>query len=183
MLMFAVGVLSGAILTKLLDLFNTTSKKLQSRPPTASLAAAIDLQGSASAAPATTAINNNDTATATQTPAPTPAEPVVQDDDGDEDYEDEDDEDDAEEENPNERKKLVLVVRQDLKMGTGKMCAQCSHATLGVYQDVVTRYNKDKTNASLKAQMEWLKQWKVSGCAKIVVKANDEETLYVHIDL
>ena len=28
--------------------------------------------------------------------------------------------------------KMVLVVRNDLKMGKGKAAAQCSHATLGI---------------------------------------------------
>ncbi|GMH19679.1 hypothetical protein Nepgr_021520 [Nepenthes gracilis] len=30
--------------------------------------------------------------------------------------------------------KMVLVVRNDLKMGKGKIAAQCSHATLGLYK-------------------------------------------------
>ena len=30
--------------------------------------------------------------------------------------------------------KMVLVVREDLKMGKGKIGAQCGHATLGSYR-------------------------------------------------
>jgi PTH2 family peptidyl-tRNA hydrolase len=30
--------------------------------------------------------------------------------------------------------KLVMVVREDLKMGKGKIGAQCGHATLGAYE-------------------------------------------------
>lgn len=30
--------------------------------------------------------------------------------------------------------KMVLVVRNDLKMGKGKIGAQCGHATLGAYR-------------------------------------------------
>ena len=30
--------------------------------------------------------------------------------------------------------KMVFIVRQDLKMGAGKIGAQCGHATLGVYE-------------------------------------------------
>ena len=30
--------------------------------------------------------------------------------------------------------KMVLIVRDDLKMGIGKIGAQCGHATLGAYQ-------------------------------------------------
>ena len=33
--------------------------------------------------------------------------------------------------------KMVLVVRMDLKMSAGKVAAQCSHATLGLYRDVL----------------------------------------------
>ena len=32
--------------------------------------------------------------------------------------------------------KMVLVVREDLKMGKGKIGAQCGHATLGAYRTV-----------------------------------------------
>lgn len=31
---------------------------------------------------------------------------------------------------------MVLIVRDDLKMGKGKIGAQCGHATLGVYRVV-----------------------------------------------
>ena len=30
--------------------------------------------------------------------------------------------------------KMVLVVRQDLKMGKGKACAQCAHAAVAAYK-------------------------------------------------
>ena len=29
---------------------------------------------------------------------------------------------------------MVLIVREDLKMGKGKVGAQCGHATLGTYE-------------------------------------------------
>lgn len=38
--------------------------------------------------------------------------------------------------------KMVLVVRNDLKMGKGKIAAQCSHATLGLYKKVLYRAPK-----------------------------------------
>jgi len=64
------------------------------------------------------------------------------------------------------RAKMVLVVRQDLKMGVGKIAAQCSHATLGLYKTMV------KTHPSL------LHTWEHLGaCAKIVVKCKDENEL------
>ena len=34
--------------------------------------------------------------------------------------------------------KMVLVVRQDLAMGKGKIAAQCSHATLGASAELCT---------------------------------------------
>ena len=37
---------------------------------------------------------------------------------------------------PGEEMKLVLVVNDGLAMTTGKVAAQCSHATLGVYQSL-----------------------------------------------
>ncbi|GJS01558.1 peptidyl-tRNA hydrolase 2, mitochondrial [Tanacetum coccineum] len=38
--------------------------------------------------------------------------------------------------------KMVLVVRNDLKMGKGKIAAQCSHATLGLYKKILHRAPK-----------------------------------------
>ena len=38
--------------------------------------------------------------------------------------------------------KMVLIVREDLKMGKGKIGAQCGHATLGAYKEC-TKYAKD----------------------------------------
>ena len=35
---------------------------------------------------------------------------------------------------PIEDVKMILVVRKDLKMGVGKIGAQCGHATLGAYK-------------------------------------------------
>ncbi|KAM7398509.1 hypothetical protein PAMA_006423 [Pampus argenteus] len=61
--------------------------------------------------------------------------------------------------------KMVLVVRNDLKMGKGKVAAQCSHAAVSAYKQVQRR------NPSL------LKQWEYCGQPKVVVKAPDEETL------
>jgi PTH2 family peptidyl-tRNA hydrolase len=33
--------------------------------------------------------------------------------------------------------KLVLCVREDLKMGIGKIAAQCCHATLGIVSEII----------------------------------------------
>lgn len=59
--------------------------------------------------------------------------------------------------------KLVLVVRKDLKMGVGKIAAQCSHASIHAYQN------------SKKTTLFW---WALSGQKKIVVSCLSEEALY-----
>ncbi|KAG8535757.1 hypothetical protein GDO81_027833 [Engystomops pustulosus] len=61
--------------------------------------------------------------------------------------------------------KMVLVVRNDLKMGKGKVAAQCSHAAVSAYKQL------QKRNPDL------LKQWEYCGQPKVVVKAPDEGTL------
>mmetsp|Transcript_37508 Transcript_37508/g.71875 ORF Transcript_37508/g.71875 Transcript_37508/m.71875 type:complete len:192 (-) Transcript_37508:186-761(-) len=61
--------------------------------------------------------------------------------------------------------KMVLVVRQDLSMGTGKIAAQCGHATLGAYKQLEARHKS------------LLKVWERSGQAKIVLKCKDENDL------
>lgn len=61
--------------------------------------------------------------------------------------------------------KLVLVVRNDLKMGKGKIAAQCSHAAVAAYKQV-----KQKDPGSLN-------QWEILGQPKVVVKVESEEEL------
>ncbi|KAJ7783551.1 peptidyl-tRNA hydrolase PTH2-domain-containing protein [Mycena maculata] len=61
--------------------------------------------------------------------------------------------------------KLVLVVRTDLGMTTGKIAAQCSHATLACYK---TLSNK---NPPL------LRRWALTGYLKSVVRCSDEDEL------
>jgi PTH2 family peptidyl-tRNA hydrolase len=56
--------------------------------------------------------------------------------------------------------KLVLVVNQELKMGVGKVAAQCSHATLGAYQSLQESGGHDV-----------LERWLASGQPKVVLKA------------
>lgn len=66
--------------------------------------------------------------------------------------------------------KMILVVRNDLKMGKGKVAAQCSHAAVSAYKQVQRR------------NPELLKQWEYCGQPKVVVKAPDEETLIDLLD-
>ncbi|XP_072909244.1 peptidyl-tRNA hydrolase 2, mitochondrial [Hemitrygon akajei] len=61
--------------------------------------------------------------------------------------------------------KMVLVVRNDLKMGKGKVAAQCSHAAVSAYRQLQVR------NPDL------LRQWEYCGQPKVVVKAPDEDSI------
>lgn len=63
--------------------------------------------------------------------------------------------------------KMVLVVRNDLKMGKGKIAAQCSHATLGLYKKLLDRAPKS------------LSRWEMCGQVKVVLKIESEEDLLV----
>lgn len=60
--------------------------------------------------------------------------------------------------------KLVLVIRTDLKMGKGKVAAQCAHAAVAAYK--AATYHP----ATLKA-------WEDCGQAKITVKVDNETAL------
>jgi PTH2 family peptidyl-tRNA hydrolase len=61
--------------------------------------------------------------------------------------------------------KLVLVVRNDLKMGKGKAAAQCCHASVMAYRQA------EKREPSL------LKLWLFSGQRKVVVKTDSQEDI------
>eukprot|EP01059_Diplonema_ambulator_P015270 TRINITY_DN26371_c0_g1_i1.p1 TRINITY_DN26371_c0_g1~~TRINITY_DN26371_c0_g1_i1.p1 ORF type:complete len:191 (+),score=39.92 TRINITY_DN26371_c0_g1_i1:15-587(+) len=87
----------------------------------------------------------------------------------DERQEEEEEEEEEEESDEDEDLKMVLVVRKDLKMGTGKMCAQCCHAAVGVIERVM-----EGTNTKWK---EWYFSWSRRGCTKIAVKANTEQDI------
>lgn len=63
--------------------------------------------------------------------------------------------------------KMVLVVRNDLKMGKGKIAAQCSHATLGLYKKLYNRAPKA------------LGRWEMCGQVKVVVKIETEDDMLV----
>ncbi|XP_062000400.1 uncharacterized protein LOC133717703 [Rosa rugosa] len=63
--------------------------------------------------------------------------------------------------------KMVLVVRNDLKMGKGKIAAQCSHATLGLYKKLLRRAPKS------------LNRWEMCAQPKVVLKVETEEEMLV----
>jgi PTH2 family peptidyl-tRNA hydrolase len=62
---------------------------------------------------------------------------------------------------------MVLVVRNDLKMGKGKAAAQCSHATLGCYKK------------ALKSP-RLLSYWEDNGQPKVVLKCEEEKELLAY---
>jgi len=62
--------------------------------------------------------------------------------------------------------KMVLVVRNDLKMGKGKAAAQCCHATLAAYKQAKRKC------------ADWLKIWECNGQPKITLKCDSEDELH-----
>jgi PTH2 family peptidyl-tRNA hydrolase len=68
--------------------------------------------------------------------------------------------------NQSDQYKMVIAVREDLKMGRGKIAAQVGHAVLGAYKK------------GIKDFPELVQNWeKFSGQAKIVVSIKSEEHL------
>lgn len=66
---------------------------------------------------------------------------------------------------PTEEFKMVLCVNEALKMGKGKIGAQCAHAALGV-----TQQNRVRHEASFR-------HWERHGQAKIALKINDDNEM------
>ncbi|KAG5562530.1 hypothetical protein RHGRI_005306 [Rhododendron griersonianum] len=64
-----------------------------------------------------------------------------------------------------EELKMVLVVRQDLKMGAGKIASQCAHAATGLYSELVH------------SQRSLLRQWELCGQPKIVVTCKNQQEM------
>ncbi|XP_060595947.1 peptidyl-tRNA hydrolase 2, mitochondrial-like [Ruditapes philippinarum] len=61
--------------------------------------------------------------------------------------------------------KMVIVVRNDLKMGKGKAAAQCAHGALGAAEKAMMK------------DSETLYAWKACGQPKVVVKTDSEQSL------
>ena len=61
--------------------------------------------------------------------------------------------------------KLVLIVRNDLKMSSGKVAAQCCHATLKAFRE------------SKRAYPKILRHWEKNGEPTVVLRVNDEKSL------
>lgn len=66
-----------------------------------------------------------------------------------------------------EEHKLTLVLRTDLSMTRGKMCAQASHATLANYRYLQTQAPKNPV----------LKRWEEGGQAKVALQVKSEEEI------
>lgn len=62
--------------------------------------------------------------------------------------------------------KMLLIVNNELKMGKGKIAAQCGHATLGAYR-IARKYCKTG-----------LERWCRHGTAKVVVRVDQESEMY-----
>ncbi|KAI5403237.1 hypothetical protein KIW84_050712, partial [Lathyrus oleraceus] len=67
--------------------------------------------------------------------------------------------------NADQELKMVLVVRQDLKMRSGKIASQCAHAATGMYAELT------QSNRSL------LRHWEQCGQPKIVVTCKNQQEM------
>jgi peptidyl-tRNA hydrolase, PTH2 family len=67
--------------------------------------------------------------------------------------------------------KLVMVVREDLKMGKGKIGAQCGHATIGAYEQIIQYAKKSAYWKKV------LNNWSWEGQKKVCVKVMSEQEL------
>ncbi len=59
--------------------------------------------------------------------------------------------------------KQVILVREDLKLDKGKMAAQVAHASV---------------EAALRSDKEIVKQWRIKGMKKVVLKVKNKEELF-----
>ncbi|MBU0461187.1 MAG: peptidyl-tRNA hydrolase Pth2 [Nanoarchaeota archaeon] len=67
--------------------------------------------------------------------------------------------------------KLVILMRNDLKLPKGKMAAQAAHAAV------------EATLISLKTKEDIVKRWRQSGQKKVVLKIADEKELFKYKQL
>ena len=62
--------------------------------------------------------------------------------------------------------KQAIVVRNDLKMGKGKMAAQVAHASLSAAEE------------AMRKRAQWYDEWKEGGQRKVVLKVQSEGELH-----
>ena len=78
--------------------------------------------------------------------------------------------------------KMIFVVRNDLNMGKGKIAAQCCHAAVGLYRNILYE-NLDYFEGhsigreDFKQWREWLHGWELTAEAKICVKVDSEKDM------
>ncbi|MEM2942287.1 MAG: peptidyl-tRNA hydrolase Pth2 [Candidatus Bathyarchaeia archaeon] len=68
-------------------------------------------------------------------------------------------------EHPECKYKMAIVIRQDLKMGKGKICAQVGHASVSA------------SETARKERKAWWKRWIEEGQCKVVLKVSSEDEL------
>ncbi|VWU49074.1 peptidyl-tRNA hydrolase 2, putative [Hepatocystis sp. ex Piliocolobus tephrosceles] len=74
--------------------------------------------------------------------------------------------------------KMVFCVRTDLKMNKGKICSQCCHACLSVYEKVLKRNTRIKNDPNRKNNLTFFDMWKKTGQKKVVLKVSSLEEMY-----
>jgi len=167
-LLLACGAVAGAIValrlsSKLPSPFPSTPAPT-SEPPVPGLpgdrasASSAEAVAGASAAPESAAPKELGASAAAE-PAQEPKAGDGSDSDDSDDYDSEDDE---------LRCKMLLIVRKDLKMGKGKIGAQCGHATLGAYE----RGQKAEPGRT------WISSWRKFGQKKVCLVVSSEEELH-----
>ncbi|KAG5511217.1 hypothetical protein JKF63_07159 [Porcisia hertigi] len=79
--------------------------------------------------------------------------------------------------------KMALVVRKDLKMGNGKIAAQCAHAAVAMVEEVISLKSGEAGSSQSALDpvsalwVQWYDAWKVSGCTKVALQCSDEPTM------
>ena len=70
--------------------------------------------------------------------------------------------------------KQVIVMRKDLNMRKGKMCAQAAHASLGIFTHRMKMTAKRTYRIEMTEEME---SWLMSSFKKVTVGVDNEENL------
>ncbi|SCA48367.1 peptidyl-tRNA hydrolase 2, putative [Plasmodium ovale] len=65
-----------------------------------------------------------------------------------------------------------------IKMNKGKICSQCCHACLSVYEKILKRNNQLKNNANTKNALTSFDIWKKTGQKKVVLKISSLEEMF-----